>query len=290
MVTTPAGRGRPAAETDPHAAWEHLTTSPDYDPGAPPVGTLAEIAEHLDRIARACRYGVDTGEADQTDVLAALLVIRRLRERSAEVERDLIEAARKKTVTWARLAPALGVADRSAAERRYRRLVPPTYDRPGTHTQEGRVEAGRAERAEQRAQHAWVAAHAADVAVVAARVVALPDLDAVAFDGEQRRVANARRMLGGHRTGSRWEPPSSPTWPGALRAAVAAGDAHAMFHELHLARHDLAEAYPRVVEAVRELYAGASDARWAAVKDRFGPEDSDDEDGDLAEGGAAGQD
>ncbi|MET8749012.1 hypothetical protein ABZW32_02845 [Streptomyces sp. NPDC004667] len=58
----------------------------------------------------------------ETDLLATLLVIRELREKLQADEADLLRVARRKRVTWARLAKALGLKSRQAAERRFLRL------------------------------------------------------------------------------------------------------------------------------------------------------------------------
>ena len=57
-------------------------------------------------------------------VLSALVLLRRLRDELAGWEPQLIAAARDLGTSWAELAPALGVASRQAAERRYLRLRP----------------------------------------------------------------------------------------------------------------------------------------------------------------------
>src|SRR5690242_3298882 len=56
--------------------------------------------------------------------LTALALLRELRAELATWEPDLIDAARRQGASWEQLAPALGVASRQAAERRYLRLRP----------------------------------------------------------------------------------------------------------------------------------------------------------------------
>ena len=63
---------------------------------------------------------------------AALTLLRELREELAGWEPQLIEAARALNTSWADLAPALGVASRQAAERRYLRLRPAPDGTSGT--------------------------------------------------------------------------------------------------------------------------------------------------------------
>src|SRR3954453_13343650 len=68
------------------------------------------------------------GRLDQgveaTELLQALSTLRELRDDLTRWEPTLIEAARDRGASWAELAPALGVASRQAAERRYLRLKP----------------------------------------------------------------------------------------------------------------------------------------------------------------------
>ncbi|MGW6443471.1 HSP18 transcriptional regulator [Lentzea sp. NPDC055074] len=99
---------------------------------------------------RAAANGVENLDADQ--VLAALMLLRRLRSELADWEPQLIAAARELGTSWADLAPALGVASRQAAERRYLRLRP--SDLVGA-TGEQRVQAERDRRAGDRAVSSW---------------------------------------------------------------------------------------------------------------------------------------
>ena len=113
----------------------------------------------------------DTGEVE--DALEALEALHRLREQLASWEPVLIEAARDRGASWARIAPALGVTSRQAAERRYLRL------RPGgdhTLTREGRVRAARDERAGDRAVAAWARENAAELRQIAGQVSAASGL------------------------------------------------------------------------------------------------------------------
>src|SRR4051812_13715994 len=61
--------------------------------------------------------------ADPAAILEALVMLRRVQERLAATEPELIAAARRAGVSWQALAPALGVASRQAAERRYLRAA-----------------------------------------------------------------------------------------------------------------------------------------------------------------------
>jgi hypothetical protein len=57
------------------------------------------------------------------EALAALMLLAGLRDWLADVEPDLIAAARDAGVTWEALAPVLRVGDRRAAQRRHARLL-----------------------------------------------------------------------------------------------------------------------------------------------------------------------
>ncbi|MFI6467236.1 type III effector protein [Streptomyces sp. NPDC050538] len=116
------------------------------------------------------------GHASSEEALAALLMLRELREQLAGWEPGLIEAARAAGSSWADLAHPLGVASRQAAERRYLRVRPGT---PGT-TGEQRVQATRSRRAADRTLTAWARTNAADLRQLAGQITALTDLPAQA--------------------------------------------------------------------------------------------------------------
>ncbi|MEV0679285.1 HSP18 transcriptional regulator [Actinosynnema sp. NPDC050436] len=98
-------------------------------------------------------------------MLAALELLRRLKAELTGWEPRLIEAARAQGTSWGRLAPALGVASRQAAERRYLRLRQDLGD-----TAEGRVRAERERRAGERAVAAWAVEHAEQLRDLGGRV------------------------------------------------------------------------------------------------------------------------
>jgi hypothetical protein len=114
----------------------------------------------------------DGGQASSEEALAALLMLRELREQLAGWEPGLIEAARAAGSSWADLAHPLGVASRQAAERRYLRVRPGT---PGT-TGEQRVQATRNRRAADRTLTTWARVNAADLRQLAGQITALTDL------------------------------------------------------------------------------------------------------------------
>jgi hypothetical protein len=109
------------------------------------------------------------GDASAEQVLAALEALRGLRERLAAWEPELITAARAAGASWVELAPALGVASRQAAERRYLRLRPSST---GETTGEGRVRAERGRRAGDRAVAGWARENSASLRELAGQVSA----------------------------------------------------------------------------------------------------------------------
>ncbi|MFE5143851.1 HSP18 transcriptional regulator [Streptomyces fagopyri] len=119
-----------------------------------------------------------TGRSGPHPALAALLMLREVREQLAGWESGLIETARGEGASWAELAGPLGVASRQAAERRYLRLRPGA---PGS-TGEQRVQSVRDTRAADRTVTAWARDNAADLRRLAAEVTALTGLPAEAAD------------------------------------------------------------------------------------------------------------
>ncbi|MFC8228971.1 type III effector protein [Streptomyces sp. NPDC057287] len=110
--------------------------------------------------------------ATSEQVLAALLLLRELREQLAAWEPGLIEAARKAGTSWADLAHPLGVASRQAAERRYLRVRPGA---PGA-TGEQRVEATRSDRAADRSVATWARSNVGDLRQLAGQIAAVEGL------------------------------------------------------------------------------------------------------------------
>ncbi|MFI8003102.1 HSP18 transcriptional regulator [Streptomyces sp. NPDC086010] len=104
--------------------------------------------------------------------LAALLMLRKVREELAGWESALIETARGQGASWAELAGPLGVASRQAAERRYLRLRPGAAGSTG----EERVQATRDTRAADRTVTVWARDNAADLRRLAAQITALTNL------------------------------------------------------------------------------------------------------------------
>jgi hypothetical protein len=152
-------------------------------PAGPEVGPASFLAAAaalgmMDAAARTARHAPpdSPGTVDGNDparALAALALLRQLREELGTWETTLIETARDAGATWADLAAPLGVASRQAAERRYLRLRP---DHHAASTGEQRVQATRDRRAADRAVVAWAHEHGPELRRLAAQVSGLPDL------------------------------------------------------------------------------------------------------------------
>ncbi|OEJ36092.1 HSP18 transcriptional regulator [Streptomyces subrutilus] len=150
-----------------------------------PVSFLAAAAalETIDQAVRdAQRTSTGPATADLAPdsgphpALAALLMLREVREQLAGWESGLIETARSQGASWADLAGPLGVASRQAAERRYLRQRPGAT---GT-TREQRVQATRDTRAADRTVTAWARDNAADLRRLAGQISSLTDLPTTA--------------------------------------------------------------------------------------------------------------
>jgi hypothetical protein len=151
------------------------------------VGGLGRIEAAVD-----ARHSGAPGETrDPARFLAALVLLREVREQLAQWEPELIDAARAHGASWAQLAPALGVASRQAAERRALRLRPSGDE--GAMTGEGRVAAERDRRAQTRAVDAWARVRGADLRVLAAQIAGLTGLPPAA----RAPMAALHEALGG---------------------------------------------------------------------------------------------
>lgn len=127
------------------------------------------------------------GTADRERLLYALTALRVLRDEISGWEPELITAARENGASWAALAPALGVASRQAAERRYLRLQPSAT---GETTGEARVAARRGQRAGDRAVAEWARRNSASLRKLAGQVTALDGLG-VAAQASADRLGDA---------------------------------------------------------------------------------------------------
>jgi hypothetical protein len=117
-----------------------------------------------------------TAATSSEEFLPALRHLHLLRAAIDALEPELIDAARHAGASWQALAPALGVASRQAAERRYLRLIPATTEQAGS-TRDQRVQRVRDLRAGTRAVNGWANDNTADLRRLAAQITALDDLD-----------------------------------------------------------------------------------------------------------------
>ncbi|MGW6055446.1 HSP18 transcriptional regulator [Streptomyces sp. NPDC055189] len=131
-----------------------------------------------------------TADSGPHPALAALLMLREVRDQLAGWESGLIETARRQGASWADLAGPLGVASRQAAERRYLRLRPGSAGSTG----EQRVQATRDSRAADRSVTTWARDNAADLRRLAGQVTSLTDLPASA----QPAVGELNEALAGN--------------------------------------------------------------------------------------------
>ncbi|MGW1966610.1 type III effector protein [Streptomyces sp. NPDC001935] len=151
------------------------------DGGTPAPTSFEATALALEAIAQAMRTAQSAENASTDDpekAIAALLLLREVREQLVLWEPALIETARQAGASWADLAHPLGVSSRQAAERRYLRV------RPGTDgaTKEQRVQATRDQRAADRSVATWAHDQAAALRQLAGTITALPDLPPAAAD------------------------------------------------------------------------------------------------------------
>lgn len=139
-----------------------------------PFFAAAAALNAMDQAVRTARAEThpEDGQAGAEQALAALLLLRELRDQLAGWEPGLIEAARAAGSSWADLARPLGVSSRQAAERRYLRVRPGA---PGA-TGEQRVQATRNRRAADRTVTAWARGNAAGLRQLAGQITALTDL------------------------------------------------------------------------------------------------------------------
>ncbi|TCC49045.1 hypothetical protein E0H75_21090 [Kribbella capetownensis] len=140
------------------------------------IAAVEETVHHIAHQDTPAARRQDTTNASSDDILAALAGLRAVQDQLAAWEPLLIGAARARGTSWAAIAPALGVASRQAAERRYLRLNPHTAD-PAGMTGEERVQAARDRRAGDRAANQWARDSAPRLRRLAAQITALDDLE-----------------------------------------------------------------------------------------------------------------
>ncbi|MET9205390.1 hypothetical protein ABZW38_09535 [Streptomyces bacillaris] len=182
-----------------------------------PTGTLGEVAEKYDAIAKLVELDEDKKITD-TELLASLLVIRALREKLQEDERRLIAAARRKKVTWARLAEALELRSRQAAERRYLQLRSDLDEHAGSPlTQQSRIDYARDQRSRQ-IERDWAVQRGNEIRQLAQRLLQVPDLQERADRSLLARRAHATAVRSAEQAGTPLpEGPEPMMWPNRLR-------------------------------------------------------------------------
>ncbi|MFF0629828.1 hypothetical protein [Streptomyces sp. NPDC004296] len=175
-----------------------------------------DIARNYDRICQRAE-GVLQPDATEDEILAALLVIRMLRDKLAHDELKFITLARAKRITWARIAQWQELSGRQAAERRHLQLSR-THTRPdGTapRTQSERVEYVRDLRS-RRIERQWALDHASRIRRAAAQLAAIDDLQERVDRSHEGQLMHALRTPGPQEEQSQ-EP---MVWPNALRRCV----------------------------------------------------------------------
>lgn len=204
----------------------------------PDASSFVELARLVQAAALAIGQGtgLPSDEVSGDQLITALKGVRSMRDRLAVWEPELISAARKAGLSWTSLAPALGVASRQAAERRYLRLRPSTT---GESTGEARVEAERAKRAGERAVVSWARDNSAALRQLAGQVSALDDLDVAA----QQHADRVQRALADNN-------------PATLLTPLA--DAHSHLADGHA---DIADRITAVTDETTRLRQAARDGR-----------------------------
>ena len=183
----------------------HDDAAPTANP-PPAGGDLAAAVTAIAATAHAVRHpGTVALPASTAQLLKTLVLLRWAQTELAGLEPVLVAAARTAGVSWQALAPALGVASRQAAERRYLRSTAGPTDHSGA-TRDDRVQAVRDQRAADRAIAAWANDNTADLRRLAGQITALTDLDEAAATA----LARLHQALGD---------PDASALP-ALRAAI----------------------------------------------------------------------
>ncbi|MGA4867212.1 hypothetical protein ACPB9J_31735 [Streptomyces lavendulocolor] len=215
--TEPDAATRSNAEMDREVAWSRLRErrvgTAAGMPSIPRDGKwLADIATRYDRITKRAREGAGP-VVSETEVLAALRVTRTLRSKLDEDELALINLARQKRITWARIAEALEMRNRQSAERRRLQLsrAARRHDGSQPRTQSERVEAAREERG-RRAEREWALACVQRIRAFAAGLVTIPDLQQRADRSPEGLMMSAPITYPNK--------PHQMTWPQALKQAL----------------------------------------------------------------------
>ncbi|MGA5120939.1 hypothetical protein [Streptomyces pseudogriseolus] len=178
-----------------------------------------DIARNYDRICQRAE-GLLHPDATESEVLAALLAIRILREKLDHDELKLTTLARTKRITWARIAEWQELSGRQAAERRHLQLGRAYTHPDGTvpATQSERVEYARGLRS-RRAERQWALNNAARIRRVAMQLAAIENLQQRVDGSHEAQIMHAIRH---GKDAPPQEPPREPlVWPRALRECVA---------------------------------------------------------------------
>ena len=201
-----------------------------------PVAALRRVLQVVDGIrpgsALSTTHPTDVVPAD---VLAALTELREIREHIAAWEPELVAAARECGISWADLAPALGVGSRQAAERRFLRLQPSSS---GEETGEARVRAERDRRAGDRAVASWARRNAVALRRLAAQVLSAD---------EPRSPAGRRRTERVHK-------------------ALADDDPASLLNPLAAACDDLGEQHVGLAEQIKSVTEKGAQVRRYAMR------------------------
>jgi hypothetical protein len=188
-------------------------------------------------------------DADATQLLATLTTLHRLRAYFDQWEPVLVDAARNRGVTWAEIAPTLGLASRQAAERRYLRLKPHAAEQPDT-TREDRVQAARDRRSGDRAVADWARANAAALRQLAGQITALPS------DAANPPAAEAGQAIT------------------HLRDALGGNDAADLIQPLTMAGPSLRASHPHLADEITNITDAADTIRTADLAGRVPPTES----------------
>jgi hypothetical protein len=180
------------------------------------------------------------GKATADEVLAAIVSLRTLRTKLDDWEPQLIGRARAAGMSWAEIAPALGVASRQAAERRFLRMHRPT-DHDSEATRDQRVLAVRDRRARDRAVDTWARGSGADLRQLAGQITALTNL-----------APEARPSLD------------------RLHNALGDSDAATLVPALAATREHLSAAYPMLADRVAAVARDVDEVRQASDRHRAG--------------------
>ncbi|MFE7112884.1 hypothetical protein ACFU98_38560 [Streptomyces sp. NPDC057575] len=222
MRTTEGSRGaqRPEAETNRERAWAHMLENPG---GIRRMATdspyghrrLGEVSRRYDQICQRAQ-GLLQPDVSETDILAALLTTRALRQKLNNDELMLITLARSKRITWSRIADALEMKNRQSAERRHLQLSQATgADGRLPRTQNERVEDARELRS-RRAERDWARDNGTVIHKMAQVLTAIPDLQERANRSQEAALMAAPVK----RDGTKPEAVHM-TWPAALKQCLA---------------------------------------------------------------------